>query len=360
MNRCWAFAAVLGLGAWLVAGATNANEYITVSDLDLGEAPPASPRPPAALGSVAGEPCGCCGDAECGGACCVEGSCRAPRWTVAADAVLMQRIGAPDVRLLRRSEDGLTVLSAKDFAFPFAAGPRLSLTRHGECRDLELVYFMIDGWSATETRSDETGLFFTAPQFFVEANGVPVSFTWSSRLYSAEANLRAPAHECVTLLAGFRWIGLREELVFSSPAVQPNSGPFWSTQTHNHLYGFQIGADARLWDHGGRFRLTGVAKAGVYGNQAEQVSAIPFTGIERSGSALTNRTAFAAECGLSGVYQLADRVAVRAGYQVMWLDGVALPPSQIALSDLFSQVVLVTADSGVFYHGASVGLDVSF
>lgn len=271
----------------------------------------------------------------------------------------MERTGAPDVSLLRRSEDGLTVLSAKDFAFPFAAGPRLSLTRHGECRDLELVYFMIDGWSATEARSDESGLRFTAPQFWVEAEGVPMSFTWSSRLYSAEANLRLPAHPCVTLLAGFRWIGLREELVFSSP-VEPYFGPFWSTQTHNHLYGFQIGADARLWDHGGRFRLTGVAKAGVYGNQAEQVSAVPFDGINLAGSALTNRTAFAAECGLSGVYQLTDRVAVRAGYQVMWLEGVALPPSQIALSNLFSQVVSVTADSGLFYHGALVGLDVTF
>lgn len=60
------------------------------------------------------------------------------------------------------------------------------------------------------------------------------------------------------------------------------------------------------------------------------------------------------------MWQISDHLAGRIGYQVMWLEGVALPPAQIALSNVSTRAVGVSADGGVFYHGANAGLEVKF
>ena len=62
----------------------------------------------------------------------------------------------------------------------------------------------------------------------------------------------------VTLLAGFRWIDLRENLAGAlEPPTVPGEAPFWDTTTTNNLYGFQIGADGKLFERGRLVRGVG-------------------------------------------------------------------------------------------------------
>jgi len=279
------------------------------------------------------------GDLGCCRACCC------PDWTVTADAMIMNRIGNKSTTILPRLRNGngalvgsADVLNSNDFDFGFAAGPRLSLVRHTQYYDCEVVYFGIDGWSDVRI----------VPQSLNPAS--PLLFDWSSKLYNVELNVRwNPCCE-VAVLAGFRWAELREDFR-GGRFFNPDFIPIGDTETTNDLYGFQLGADARLWQYG-CFSISGLCKAGIYLNHANQTS--DFTLAPNIFSASTNHTAFLGEAGLQARYQFTQRFAARAGYELLWLDGVAIAPAQT------HNLLGIDSKNTVFYHGATAGLEVCF
>jgi hypothetical protein len=170
------------------------------------------------------------------------------------------------------------------------------------------------------------------------------------------------------MLAGFRWLNLDESLVAAlSPATIATEPPFWDTRTSNKLYGFQIGAACKLFERG-RFSIDGRIKTGIYDNDAEQTTAVSVIAKQvRSASATTNHAAFVGETGLSCRYRINHRLALKAGYELLWLEGVALAPGQIENSftttKIFENSVRVSGvncNSGVFYHGATLGVEGAF
>jgi hypothetical protein len=269
----------------------------------------------------------------------------------------LERVGAPNVTLIRNCRTLQEVLNANDFHFGFKGGPRLSLTRHGECgNDIEFVYFAIDGWWDSQTRASPDDVRFDAPFFWaITSQGCPMRFDWTSKLYNAELNLWMSRCGCWRLLAGLRFVELRESLIGGMPGL---ADPFWTTNTDNHLYGFQVGADATLWDRGGPFYITGVLKAGVYTNHAQQFSECP--PLAESAVAEVNHAAFLGEIGITGYYRLSDCAALRLGYEMIWLQGVAVAPGQVHVSDIGHGVGFVDTDGAVFYHGLLAGVEVTF
>ena len=173
----------------------------------------------------------------------------------------------------------------------------------------------------------------------------------------------------MTVLAGFRWVNLSEELEgILLPPTPPGTGPFWDTQTKNNLYGFQIGADAKLLERG-RFSIDGVVKAGIYDNHAEEASSVRMDRIQ-FGESCTRpiispslaRPACSASIKLSRDFR-SRLVTKRCG-----CEGVAWRPARcgnvchgdILPQDNYVQALGVNCNSGVFYHGATVGLEYSF
>ena len=168
------------------------------------------------------------------------------------------------------------------------------------------------------------------------------------------------------MLAGFRWINLSEKLVGAlEPPTVRTEPPFWNGTTTNNLYGFQIGADGKIFERG-RFSIGVLAKAGIFDNNAEQTTAVSVIAKQvRSGSASTNHAAFVGETGLQCKYQVTERLLLRAGYEAIWLQGVALAPGQIqetccVVAPMSVQALGVNCNSAVFYHGATAGLEYSF
>ncbi len=49
---------------------------------------------------------------------------------------------------------------------------------------------------------------------------------------------------------------------------------------------------------------------------------------------------------------------MRAGYQVMWLGGLALAPEQLNFD--FRQPIVINQRGRLFYQGASLGLEASW
>jgi hypothetical protein len=320
---------------------------------------------------------GCCDVGRCQSYCC-------PRWTASADFIILDRIGGANQTLVERvplNDDpfkthGAEALNGNDFQQGFCGGPRVGLIRHGDCGyDLELSYFQIDGWSSDRTIGPDDPidwLVMRAPGGFTQTNQPPLLATqamdwdYATKLYNAEFNVRWNPCCRVTMLAGFRWMNLSESLVGAlEPPTISWEPPFWNTTTTNNLFGFQIGADGKLLERG-RFSIDGLLKAGIFDNNAEQTTTVSVIAKQlRSGSASTNHAAFVGETGLQCKYQVTKGLLLKAGYEAIWMQGVALAPGQVqetyvTLLPMTVQALGVNCDSGVFYHGATVGLEYSF
>ena len=337
-------------------------------------------------------PCaGCCDVVGCQSYCC-------PRWTASADFIVLDRIGGAHQTLVEAvpraaapnfgdvfTTPGAEILNSNDLRQGFSSGPRVGLIRHGDSGyDLELSYFQIDGWSSDTTvvpdpadwlvmRAPGHWLFTSDPAGWpgwIQTNQHPwqaMAWEYATELYSAEFNIRWNPSCRVTVLAGFRWVNLRDNLRGAlSPPTMPEP-PFWNGTTRNNLYGFQIGADGKIWERG-RFSIEGLAKAGIFDNNAEATTEVSVIHKSvHSASASTNDAAFVGETGLQCKYRVAKSLVLKAGYEAIWLEGVALAPGQIQETYTTTrfigstvQALGVNCSSGVFCHGATAGLEYSF
>jgi hypothetical protein len=187
---------------------------------------------------------------------------------------------------------------------------------------------------------------------------------YGSDLYSAEINLRRRCLGRLDLLAGMRWVELREDFHVIGPnPLSPAPDVRYDTLTGNSMYGFQIGAEAKVFDRCGPLRIDGFIKAGIYANDGHQeTSTRGNLGSVVTAAAGGDNTSFLGEAGLSALYRLDDHLAVRGGYQVMWIEGVALAPDQLPHTDVTSSPATATLDAhgGLFYHGVQVGLEARY
>jgi hypothetical protein len=313
----------------------------------------------------------------------IDQSC-CPRWTASADAIILQRIGTFNQTLVTTYPgapsptahfvvgQGTDQLLSGDLTQGFAAGSKIGLIQHGDDGyDLEFSFFEVEGWKNAQSVSSgtDTTPVFVAPGGFVQTTDSATQYMqweYATRLYNAEINVRWDLCPRVTMLAGFRWANVSEQLQGTLPPQR--AVPFWNTETKNNLYGFQIGAEGKLLERG-RFSLGCVVKAGLSGNHAEETTTVSIYRILFQETASTDHAAFVGDIGVQCKYQVTQRLSFRAGYQAIWLQGIALAPAQIPETyshiailpqDIYVQALGVNSGSGVFYHGATAGLEYSF
>lgn len=329
----------------------------------------------------------------------------ASRWTVSAEAIGLTRIGGADRTLVERvpgavpflltaTTPGVEAFNGDDFPQVFSAGPEITLIYHDESGyGAELSYFNIFERSVTKTIGPDTPadwLVMRAPGVFWQTQDFPYqAMAWESgwSLYNAEANGRLDLSRRVTILAGFRWLQMNDELqgtlpppdvvaptwkstspganIFQIPAGGTPAGkypPFWNTSARNDFYGFQIGVDGIIMEYG-RFSLDGTIKTGIYDNNAGQTTGVSLQKVVYPSEATTDRAAFVGEAGLQLKYRVLKDLSIKAGYEALWLDGVALAPGQIKETSIAPSNVRalgVECGSDVLFHGAKVGLEYSF
>jgi hypothetical protein len=295
-----------------------------------------------------GRGCGLCAGTSCG--------CR-PNWTFQADGMVLFR-SAADSRALVQSFAGQELLNTSELDSNFKPGMRFALARRlCDHWDVELAYMQADDFRATDTTLHSGWMYFSAPNFLALSQGpaAGMNFTYTSRLYSTELNFKRHVGPAVALLGGFRWIELSEE--FSGNFVQQSgTTPFWITDVNNHLYGLQLGTEVKLWDRGGPLSVLGTGKAGVYYNDADQTGESPYT----SNAAAANEvcTSFVGELDITASYRLSRHVALRAGYEVLWLTSVALAPEQVDATNFAGSLAAVNAGGDAVYHGFLGGVEV--
>ena len=291
--------------------------------------------------------------------------------TVKADAsVLYMHRSSPGSRtLLLDPTTGGDLYDANRLDFLYAAGPRISLTAL-DCEGwgLEVNYFGIDGWSATNDIPNTALPSGTANLVVdnVTANQISLTdahFESIARFYSTEINVRRPLFGNFSVLTGFRWLDMTDRYLASGTSAMGN--PVSETiATHNHMFGSQIGIDGTLAKEANRWRINGFIKAGTFLNIANQATSLSDPDIPGPGSpAVSNNNAgiaFFGETGVVGYFQITKHLSASGGYQVMFVNNVAQPASQLGSTNLTIPFATVDTSSGLFYHGASAGLEVTW
>jgi len=302
---------------------------------------------------------------EDGSSCCpsVGCSCLHSPWEVKAGFVLLHRTGLPSRELARGlSAAPQPVLNANQYGFDFEGGPDLTILRHGDVADLEFRWFQVHDWIGTTPPLNDVGWGLNFRTLQGPTRDTDLSSRYVSQVSNFELNVKRPVNDWITGLAGFRFVEFNEHLGLFMDQHEVFS-PHVHVMSFNDLYGFQLGTEIKVWDRGGPFRLGALGKAGIYGNSARNRALLYDDPAEDPGvdSASKSHLAFVGEIGLVGTYQISRRLAVRIGYQVMWLDGVALASQQEELLDPFEPTSPpgASVDTGetAFYHGVVGGFD---
>ena len=241
----------------------------------------------------------------------------------------------------------------------WAAGPRFLLgIPLGESTAFEMGYFGIYGMN-----SSASDPLVTATVAGITATANNNSVIYHAFMQNAELNVRRFLTPEFSLAAGFRYVNWHEHVDASYnlnnfiPGVTlPPGATTQIYHTSNNLYGFQVGGDwnGMITD---RLGLDLGLKTGIFGASTNMDASLNIPGIVSVGTnAGATRAAFVGEIGLIGTYKLTDYLKVRAGYQVMWVEGIALAPDQANTAN-FGGVSTVSNRGGVFVHGAVVGLE---
>jgi hypothetical protein len=298
------------------------------------------------------------------------------RWTASADFLMLYRLGGNVNQELvstapRPPQTGpsIEVLNADQLHPSFSDGPRVGLIYHGDDGyELEALYFQTDGRPSVGAVGPDVAnlLVMTAPGGFFQTQDYDdqlMVWTYRSRLYNGEFNVRwNPSHR-LTMLAGFRWTNLWEDLQGTLPPER--STPFWETKTRNNLYGFQIGGDWKIVDRG-RFSIDAVGKAGIFDNCVDEMTNVSIYRVVYPESASTKHAAFVGEIDLECRYQVSPRLSLKLAYQAFWLEGVALAPGQIQETysnitvPVYVQALGIDSRFGVVYQGVAAGIEYAF
>jgi len=161
-------------------------------------------------------------------------------------------------------------------------------------------------------------------------------------------------------LGGFRWAGFNDVANLHVDASQPidNDGTY-SITTNSQMLGPQIGFKTkRRWTN---WSLEGWTKATLAGTFLNADSAPIFTQASPvdpyrpQASARDVGVGFIGDMNYSIVRRLNRKWSLRAGYNLIWISGVALAPNQFDFS--LNKTITLAGASNVFLHGANLGLE---
>jgi hypothetical protein len=245
---------------------------------------------------------------------------------------------------------------------------------------LEASYFGLFDWSSSSVATSNGNLFSVFSGFgtipppagtgFPESDRSDIhSVALSSELDSGELNLR---HRWVSAnclvhsswLVGARYVRVAEDLIYDTQGA--SGGMNYLLRTDNDLVGAQIGTDA-LIGITPRFKIGGEVEAGVYGTKGKQrTSVLSFRnstgGIAPNPELREYETetdvAFVAEAGVMGLFRVTPRLTLKLGYQVLYVDGVALAIDNFNTASPFAaRTSFIDNEGDVFYHGSNLGFE---
>jgi len=310
------------------------------------------------------------------------------QWTFETEALFLKRNqtrGVP-TSVSSTTSDDRVLLGTNDLRFGFRPGARFTLGYHPDpMNTFEVVYFGLHNFSdkakvtcplATDPSDSncidpvfEDGSFKSTGDF---EDAFQHKIKYESRLHNVELNYKrhfSPwGNLHPSLLIGFRYLSVPEKFtLFTADSGPPPSDPGkYNIKTTNYLFGLQLGGVGTYrfnpsFDLGLRF------KAGLFANIAKQRTNFvndlddspDSDDIEKTSKRRTN-AAGVADAGLFATWNFNPNIALTAGYQILYVAGLALAPEQLASTNSVGAFSQLDTSGSAFYHGPSVGLKVSW
>jgi len=325
-----------------------------------------------------------------------EGGLAAPRWfDVRVSAVQLARDNAG--RNVNFASSGIAplngtpniVLSSDNLDFDQEWGTRVVVQRQvGPGSNIEFNFLGAFNYNASSQVYDPNNGLFSAmsnygrnPAFgFVETDFASFQgIAYSSAFNSYELMYRRRWEGRTDRLQGsyalgVRYLQLTEDLDYKTRTVgvfnpQQLPGPYfmdYSVGTNNSLTGFQFGSDVWMTIIPG-LRLGAEGKAGIYGNHSHQNTSIYATSIPLGyfETMRSDDVAFIGEVNFSAIYRVNYHWTIRAGYDVLFLDGLSLATENFNPGQPFvdnptlvpSRVPTLNDNGQILFHGWNIGVE---
>jgi hypothetical protein len=282
------------------------------------------------------------------------------------------------------------VLSTNDLSFNEAPGMRLmGAILMGPGANLEGGYFDLFEWDTSAVVADPAGGLFSAIGDFGQVAGAPnlpelinsnfQSIHYQTELHNWELNYRRRwvSPNCrfhSSWLIGVRYLVLNEDLNYHINREDPVGavgrvvGNVDNTiSIFNDVVGFTTGGDLLLCVIP-RVKVGANLKATLGGVRAENHTVVRITRLTGPPPAPGVQTfdelagkedvAFVGEGGIEGIFEATERITLRAGYQLLYVDGIALAPENFNTNPFLTTREPVLNDNGdVFYHGFQAGFE---
>ena len=324
-----------------------------------------------------------------------------PRWDVKVDGLAMFRTGPNLSAITARADtdinggpliDPMTMLPQLPEVsndFDWGGGARVDVTGalpHCAGYWVEGVYEGINEWNASvvfpKFSPATTDVLAPPPNTPLATSTEQHSVHYRSNLQSLELNFEPPHENCQPFW-GVRYIRVEDDISdlinqespFPLPGVPGQTTSFTDRLNRfefaNNLIGMQIGmheSHLRITD---RFGIDAFANTGVYYNQirrenlmrrtttqivADNTSTPAVNEFQDNTATTTNRdiseqteVAYVAEASLSAVCQLNRCVALRGGYQVLWIDNLHLAEN--------AYLGLPDNNDSLVFHGWHFGIE---
>jgi len=217
--------------------------------------------------------------------------------------------------------------------------------------DMRFLYINSSASTSFRSPSDFIGFGFTGPGntlFDVKDDTALSSWegSWRQKVLS----------DRLTLIAGIRSMSIKDVLNgLLNTTVARGEYTY-----NNDLFGAQVGVEVAVLDPTSPFQLNVIGKVGAYTEKSQggtrDYLPAQTLGVEFQ-SGLVTSTAYAAEVGIKGAYNLTDNLELNAGYELLFIDKVALAPDNAALS-VVNPALLRTqmAFNSLTYQGFRVGV----
>jgi hypothetical protein len=280
---------------------------------------------------------------------------RPSAWYVAADFLPLTYDPSQDLELARFAPAGPTALSTSDLDPEFDSGLRIVVGRTlWGCYQVEGAYQGSYSWRDDVAVADAGNTLSSVLTGFGADGNAFAETSLSSSMQTAELNVRtwldvAPGPFDVSLLLGARYMNINEDFTFgTSPALANNV----LIQADNDLWGVQLGIDMKWLVHP-RAYIDFDAKGAICHNDASQSTTFNAVASGASGE----RTAFVGDFVLTANWQMTPSWSIRAGYQALFVTGVALGPENLRTNAALLPGGGELDDRGeVVYHGPVLGI----
>ena len=362
----WWKCAILCAATALISAPLAAEEPVSPTEQPCGS-PFDGAEPPYGNYDGATDSCSQASD-DCDGGCGFDaGGLWRPRLYARAEALVLERDNSSEDRAIVIDDITLeSIVTTQDLNTGYEVGPRLLLGYQvNECSAFEVEYFGIHTWddSLSVVGNGDLSLpgdIALATFDFLAADEMVLDY--ASEIHNFELNFVKSYGELRSMgefswLAGFRYVSFEDEFNIQSTNVLFGTSDY-NIKALNDLWGAQLGGRGRRVHGCWGWDATG--KVGLFGNAAEQNT---FLGdfdnqfIFRDLRSSDTTASLVADANLSLTYFLNRVWSARIGYNVLWLQGVALAPDQLDFTDTPTSGGGIDNEGAVFLHGANVGLE---